>query len=119
MSSEVFWIFEITLKPGAVDQFTALAKEMVDANAAGEPDTLAYEVFITADGTRVHFCERFVDSAAVMAHVARFGENFAARVLELAAVTRFEIYGDPSAEVKATLADLNPTYLTRVAGFTR
>ena len=119
MSDEVFWVFEITLKPGAVDDFTALAKEMVDANAAGEPDTLGYEVFLTADGTRAHFCERFVDSAAVMAHVARFGQNFAARVGELATVTRFEIYGDPSAEVQATLADFNPTYLTPVAGFTR
>ncbi len=119
MSDEVFWVFEITLKPGAVDAFTALAKEMVDANAAGEPDTLGYEVFLTADGTRVHFCERFADSAAVMAHVARFGQNFAARVLELATVTGFEIYGDPSAEVKATLADFKPTYLTQVAGFTR
>jgi quinol monooxygenase YgiN len=119
MSSEVFWVFEITLNAGAVDAFTALAKEMVDANAAGEPDTLGYEVFVTADGTRVHFCERFADSAAVMAHVARFGENFAARVLELATVTRFEIYGDPSAEVQATLADFNPTYLSHLVGFTR
>jgi quinol monooxygenase YgiN len=119
MSDEVFWVFEITLKPGAVDAFSALAKEMVDANAAGEPDTLSYEVFLTGDGTRVHFCERFVDSAAVMAHVARFGQNFAARVLELATITRFEIYGEPSAEVRATLADFNPTYLTQVAGFRR
>jgi quinol monooxygenase YgiN len=119
MSSEVFWVFEITLKEGAVDQFTALAREMVDANAAGEPETLNYQIFITGDGARVHFCERFVDSAAVMAHVARFGQSFGARLLELATVTRFEIYGDPSDEVKATLADFNPTYLTLVAGFTR
>lgn len=119
MSSEVFWVFEITLQPGAVDEFTALAKEMVDANAAGEPGTRSYQVCITADGTRVHFCERFADSAAVLVHVARFGENFATRVGELATVTRFEIYGDPSAEVKATLAAFNPTYLTEVAGFTR
>jgi quinol monooxygenase YgiN len=112
-------VFEITLKPGAVDQFTALAKEMVDANVAGEPDTLNYQVFSTADGTRVHFYERFVDSVAVMAHVARFGQNFAARVGELATVTRFEIYGDPSTEVQATLADFNPTCLAHVAGFTR
>ena len=119
MNSEVFWVFEITLKPGAVDEFAALAKQMADANTAGEPRTLDYQIFVTVDGTRVHFCERFADSAAVLAHVARFGENFAARVLELATVSRFEIYGDPSAEVKATLADFNPTYLTRVAGFSR
>jgi quinol monooxygenase YgiN len=119
MSSEVFWVFEITLKLGAVDQFTALAKEMADANAAGEPGTLDYQVCMTADGARVHFCERFVDSAAVLVHVARFGQTFAGRVLEMAAVTRFEIYGEPSDEVKATLAGFDPTYLTCVAGFTR
>jgi quinol monooxygenase YgiN len=119
MSSEVWWVFEITLKPGAVDQFTSLAKEMVDANAADEPGTLNYQAFITADGARVHFCERFVDSAAVMAHVARFGQNFASRLLELATVTRFEIYGDPDDEVKATLADFDPTYLNLLGGFTR
>jgi quinol monooxygenase YgiN len=119
MASAVWWLFEITLQQGAVEEFESLAKEMVAANEAGEPGTLNYQIFITGDGTRVHFRERFVDSAAVMAHVDRFGENFAARVLELATVTRFEIYGDPSEEVKELLAPFNPTYLSLVAGFTR
>ncbi len=119
MTTEVWWVFEITLQRRAVEEFKALAKEMARANEAGEPGTLNYQIFITGDGTRVHFCERFVDSAAVMAHVARFGENFAGRVLEMATVTRFEIYGDPSDQVKEVLADFNPTYLSEVAGFTR
>ena len=119
MGNEVSWVFEITLKPGAVDEFKSLAGEMIDANHSGEPETLNYLVFITADDTRVHFYERFSDSTAVMLHVGRFGERFAARVLELATVTRFDIYGNPSDEVRETLADFDPTYLSPLGGFTR
>ena len=119
MDNEVSWVFEITLNPGAFDDFKSLAKEQVDANYSSEPGTLNFQLFITGDDTRVHYCERFVDSAAAMFHVARFGETFAARLLELATVTRFEIYGNPSDELKDALVDLSPTYLSPVAGFTR
>jgi quinol monooxygenase YgiN len=119
MDHEVSWVFEVTLKPGAHDEFTALAKEMIDANHAGEPETLNYLAFITEDGTRVHFYERFVDSAAALFHVNRFGENFGDRLPRLADVTRFDIYGDPSEELKRALADFAPTYLGLIGGFTR
>jgi len=119
MSGEVSWIFEITLKPGAADGFRALAREMVDANRAEEPDTLHYQAFITEDGARVHWYERFRDPAAILFHVGRFGATYAARLLDMATVTRFDIYGDPGAEVRAVLADFGPTYLSPVAGFAR
>jgi len=119
MSDEVSWVFEVTLKPGVVGDFRTLAKEMVAANRSAEPDTLGYHIFITEDGSRVHFYERYRDSAAAILHVGRFGQNFAARVLDLANVTRFEIYGTPSDELRRTVADFGATYLIPVAGFER
>jgi hypothetical protein len=34
-------------------------------------------------------------------------------------VTRFSVYGKPSAEAKAALADLSPVYFSQLGGFSR
>jgi quinol monooxygenase YgiN len=119
MGDEISWVFEVTLNPGVVDDVTALLREMVDATRSNEPETLSYHTFITEDGARVHFYERYKDSAAALFHVGRFGEHFASRILALSSVTRFEIYGSPSEELKRTTDGFGAAYFTEVAGFAR
>ena len=80
------------------------------------PGTTHYEWF--SDGSTVHVYERYVDSAAVMAHLATFA-TFADRFMVLFAPTRFTVYGAPSDEVKEALAAFSPTYLPAVGGFSR
>jgi hypothetical protein len=53
-----------------------------------------------------------------MAHVQSFG-RFAERFMQGCRPTRFHVYGSPSDEAKAALADLHPVYLPLLGGFSR
>src|SRR5215470_18478504 len=86
MSAEISWIFVVEVNPDALDDITALIKEMVETNRAAEPETLGYLWFITADGRFVHVYERYTNSEAAQLHLTRFAENFASRLLTLSRV---------------------------------
>jgi len=117
MSTEVSWVFEATVKPDALDDYRAMAREISADNQAAEPGQLNFEWFI--DGYDIHIYERYTDSAAGVFHVQRFVENFAPRFLSLCTPTRMSVYGDPSDELRTALTGFNPRYLGVLAGYTR
>jgi len=117
MSTEISWVFEATVKPDALGDFRALAREISADNQPAEPGQLSFEWFI--NGNDVHIYERYQDSAAGLFHVQRFVDNFAARFLGMCIPTRMSIYGDPSEELKTALAGFNPRYLEALAGYVR
>ncbi len=118
MSAQVYWTLELEVQGGS-DEFTTLMKDMVGATQTNEPGTLNYEWSTSADGKVCNLYERYVDSAAVMAHLGTFGEKFAGRFLEILKPIRFVVFGSPSEEVKEALAGFNPTYMQTVGGFSR
>lgn len=77
---------------------------MVAATEANEPATQCYEWFISDDSKTCHIYERYADSAAAMTHLSSFLEKFADRLLACVEPSRMIVYGDPSEEVKETLA---------------
>ena len=117
MSSEISWVFEATIKAGAVDEYGTLAREISADNQETEPEQLNFEWFI--DGDDVHIYERYSDSAAAVFHVQRFVENFAERFLSLCTPTRMSVYGDPSDELKTAITGFNPRYFAPLAGHAR
>jgi len=117
MSEQIHWLLEVTILPGQFDNFRAVARDLI-ASAEKEPGTLAYEWNLSPDGSSCHIYERYRDSAAVMAHVTGFGA-FAERFLAACRPGRFDVYGSPSDEVKAALADFQPVYHTHFGGFSR
>ncbi len=119
MGDNVFWMLEVSVKPGQADVFKALMNEMVEATQANEPDALNYEWCFSDDGAICHLYERYADSAATMTHLASFGANFADRFLAAVEPTRFTVYGNPSAEVREALGAFGPAYMTPAAGFAR
>jgi uncharacterized protein (TIGR03083 family) len=108
-------VFEVIVKPDALDEFGALIREIVPEDEAAEPGSRILECFI--DGQDAHFYERYQDSAAALTHPQRFGENYASRLFALCTPGRVSVYGEPSEEVKAVLAAFSPRYLEPVAGF--
>jgi quinol monooxygenase YgiN len=119
MSDDVYWMLELEVQPGRERALEALMAEMVGATKAGEPGTLNYEWSMSADGKVCHLHERYTDSAALMTHVAAFGEKYAPRFLEALKPVRFVVYGAPTQEVKDALAGFNPVYMRAAAGFRR
>ena len=119
MSKAIFWVLEVAIQPGALDTFKALMHEMVETTQANEPDALNYEWFISEGDTSCHLYERYADSAAVMAHLATFGQQFAERFLVAAQPTRLVVYGDPTDEATKALSGLGAHFVTSIGGFTR
>jgi quinol monooxygenase YgiN len=118
MQAHVSWVIELAVKGGALDTFKELMKEMV-AGTSKEPPSLGYEWYISDDESTVHIFEKYADSDAMISHVNGFLEKWAGRFLECVDVTRFTVYGDPSAAARELLAGFGPTYLGPWGGFSR
>jgi quinol monooxygenase YgiN len=119
MTGTVFYVFELAIREGQLDNFRAVMNEMVEATLTDEPHTLGYEWFISPDGTVCHTCERYENSAAVITHMMNVRERFSQRLFSAAEPGRLVVCGDPDEEVRAMFASLNPVYLKTAAGFTR
>ena len=89
MSTEISWVFEAAIMPDALDEYGALAREISADNQAAEPGQQVFEWFV--NGQDVHIYERYQDSAAALAHVQRFVENFGSRFLSLCSPTRMSV----------------------------
>lgn len=118
MENHVSWVIELAVKDGALDDFTELMHEMVEGTSE-EPNTLAYEWYVSDDGGTVHIFEKYADSEAMIAHVSGFLEKWAARFLACTDPTRFVVYGDPSAAARELLTGFGPVFLGPWGGFSR
>ncbi len=119
MSDNIFWLLELSVKPGEADTVKALMHEMTEATRANEPGTLNYEWTFSDDGATCHLFERYADSAATLVHLGSFGANFADRFLAALEPTGFTVYGNPSAELREALTGFGPVYMAPAAGFAR
>jgi len=117
MKNEIYWILEVAVLPGQLENFRAVARDLI-ASTEKEPDTLGYEWNLNDDGTTCHIYERYKNSDAWIAHVHGFGA-FAERFMQACRPTRFHIYGTPNAAVKAALADFSPVYFSPIGSITR
>src|SRR5215470_17322937 len=103
MEDHVSWVLELAIRPGELDAFKALLEQMVDGTNSAEPDTLAYQWFISDDGGTVHSYETYADSEALVSHINGFMAKWAERFLAAADVTRFTVYGNPNTAAKELL----------------
>lgn len=118
-SEEVYWVVTFAIPPGQMDKFKQVVAPLVAATKE-EPGTLEYEYNESADHSTVDIYERYRNSDAVVAHVAQtFGPKFSKPFLAIAKLSRFVVYGTPSAEAQKVLADFNPVYMTPFDGFAR
>jgi alkylhydroperoxidase/carboxymuconolactone decarboxylase family protein YurZ/quinol monooxygenase YgiN len=120
MGKQVFWLLELTVKPGELSNFKTLLHEMVESTRA-ELATLNYEWFISDDGSVAYGYERYADSAAVMTHLQVFGEKFAERFRAAVDRNRLTVFGTPSDEVRKALSESGPapTYQSLLCGFAK
>ena len=116
MSEEVSWQVELMVKPGELDNFRALTKEMIETTK-GESGVLIYERFVSADGRVVHVYERYMNSVAAVAHLVAFGQRYGERFKSMVDRRRFTVFGAPSNELKSILDRFNADYLGLLDGF--
>lgn len=109
-STELQGIVRFRFHDGDVEEFKRLSAqcmEIVRAKEAGA--TLQYDTYFNADETECIVLERFRDSEALIQH----GQNLA-HLMEAIMATGTasgELLGEPSAELRANIADGGPVQL--------
>jgi len=116
MINEASWQVELAIKPGKLDNFRALTREMVES-AKDEPGVLLYERFVDDDGRVVYVYERYTDSSSAVSHLLAFGRKYSERFMDMVERKRFMVFGIPSDELKAILDQFDATYHTPFDGF--
>lgn len=102
MGSKISWHVDLIVKPGELENFRALTREMVEF-ARGESGVLIYERFASRDGKAVQVYERYADSAAALTHLLEFQKKFGQRFSGMVDRKRFTVSGTPSDELKRVL----------------
>ena len=101
--SELIGIARFKFHEGKREEYLHLSDQARDLVRAKEPGTLAYDLYLNGDQTECMIIERYRDSAAAIEHAANVGHLFDA-VLATVSVVHGELLGEPSAELRATLA---------------
>ncbi len=103
MSKQVLLNVSLAIHEGKLDEFQAIAREMVEASKR-EPGTLGYEWFLSSDGKVCRLIETYADADAVATHFdGPAVQQGVPKMVRVADVVGFEVYGDPGAKAAETL----------------
>jgi hypothetical protein len=95
MSDAILYIDISDVREGALDELKTGLKDLADFIAAKEPRLIAYNVYFSADGTRMTVVNVHPDSASLEYHMEVAGPLFR-RFVGLVTLSSIRIYGDPS-----------------------
>ena len=95
----VFFIVELEIKRGQIEDLRRVAREMVDIARKDEPGTLNYEYFLSNDGATCHIYERYADEAGALAHSKTFPEELSKRG-QAFMPKRLTVYGKVTEAIK-------------------
>lgn len=110
MSDQIGWYVELAVKSGALADFEKLTSEMVAATRA-EDGVLAYQRFISDDRQTIVVYERYLNSAAAIAHLQAFAVAFGECYDRMVERKRFVVLGRPSEGLRALLDRYGANYL--------
>ena len=114
----VKFTIELTVDRSRVDQFKKLAKEMNVIVRCYEPQTMQCQWFFHEGDDKWYLTEMFADSDAFLRHLENAGPKLE-EILEIAEVSRFEVFGELSHSAKAVIATFGVKYFTLWDGVTR
>ncbi|HEX5902005.1 MAG TPA: antibiotic biosynthesis monooxygenase [Actinomycetota bacterium] len=101
---ELVGIARFRFLEGKRDEFERLSAQAMEIVRAKEPGTLQYDTYMNDDRTECVIIERYRDSEAAIEHAANLADLSEA-VLATVTVVHGEILGEPSAELRAKLAE--------------
>ena len=125
MSDLILYVDTSDVREGALEELKPAIRELVDFVEANEPRLIAYNVYLSDEGTTMTVVNVHPDSASLEYHMTVAGPLFR-QFVELVTLSSIHIYGEPSekalkqAQEKAQLlgrgaVEVEPLF----AGFTR
>ena len=103
--SELWGIARFKFHEGKLDEFERLSAQAMEIVRTKDSGTLQYDTYFNDDQSECVVIERYRDSEAAIEHAANLADLSAA-VLATVSVVHGELLGEPSAELRANLADM-------------
>jgi quinol monooxygenase YgiN len=97
-------IARFRIHAGKLEEFERLSAQAMEIVKTKDTGTLQYDTYFNDDRSECVIIERYRDSEAAMEHAANLHEVSQA-VLATVSVVHGELLGEPSAELRAKLAD--------------
>ena len=101
--SELLGIARFKFHEGKVEEFKRLSAQAMEIVRTKDTGTLQYDIYFNDDQSECIVLERYRHSEALIEHLANLGDLGAA-ILATGSVSG-ELLGEPSAELRANLAD--------------
>ena len=101
--SELQGIARFKFHEGKVEEFKRLSAQAMEIVRTKDTGTLQYDIYFNDDQSECIVLERYRDSEALIEHAAHLGDLTEA-ILATGSVSG-ELLGEPSAELRAKLAD--------------
>ena len=115
----VQFTIDLKINDGQLEAFESLAKAMC-ARTQTEPGALSYAWHLSADRKHCRLIEKYTDANAVVTHLTgHVVEELVPKLLEVAKLTGFEVYGDPGPKAGAMLAGFGAEIFKPWQGFSR
>ena len=102
--SELLGIARFKFHEGKLEEFKHLSAQAMEIVRTKDTGTLQYDTYFNDDQSECIVIERYRDSEAAMEHASNLADVSAA-VLATVSVVHGELLGEPSAELRAKLAD--------------
>jgi quinol monooxygenase YgiN len=118
MTNSVRFVMEHLVADGKLDVAKALLRRAIEAAKTKDLGVLSYDFFLNGGESTIYVVEWYRDSEAVLAHLGTVADILP-KLLDVAQVTRFEVFGNPSEALVQDLAPLGPRVVTHWDGFTR
>ena len=102
MSGPIVFISHFRVKPGALDGFGRLSREVISAIEAEKPRTIAFLTYLDAAREGVSFVHLFADVGSMDVHLEG-ADDRARAAFEFIEPDGWEIYGSPSGTAIETI----------------
>jgi quinol monooxygenase YgiN len=105
---------KLKVRGGKLEEFKRQAAEMMRQTKEKDTGTLAYDWFLSADGTQCEVHEAYVDADALVDHAVHVHEARDAMFAEFAYDHQMTFYGEPSPRLAELMKKIgmSPTLFT-------
>jgi quinol monooxygenase YgiN len=117
-STNIEILIRFDIKPENLTAFRAKIAELTSAISVEEPGTSSYDFFLDESNTTSVLSERYPDSDAFLAHIARTGPHLPS-LLALATPASVYVLGSVSPKAREMLVGFGAKFLSPVASLSR
>ena len=104
MSEPLLYVDTSEVREGALEALKGAIKELVEFIEANEPQLIAYNVYLSDNGSQMTVVHLHVDSASLDYHMEVAGPAFR-RFADLITLSSIRVYGEPSDKAVRQLKD--------------